>query len=152
PKSGSSGLAAVPVRSDATQPLLPSVWPMRLWPREVKGPFRSAKRLAVVFATMVLRTVERAPLGTRPPPEKLATLKATVSLSRLTPALPEGPLAKLSRPPPAKALLANRVLLVTVSVAVEAAVPVSRAKMPPPWLTALLPSRVLAVTDAAMVP
>src|SRR5262245_14014545 len=160
PKSGSSGLADVPVRSLAIQPLLKSIWPMRLWPPEVKGPFTSAidgKKPAVLSATMLLRIAKWSPLATRPPAKDVAALKATVSLSRLMPAVPSGPLAKLSIPPPANALLANRVLLVTVSRAVEFAIPVSWAKMPPPWPKvkgppAVLPSMVQAVTEASVVP
>ena len=38
PSKGLSGEAMVPVRSEPTQPELPSVSPIRLLPREVKSP------------------------------------------------------------------------------------------------------------------
>ena len=56
---GLSGLAMVPVRSEPTQPELPSVSPIRLWPWEVKVSERHRARwsVAVFPATMVLPMV-----------------------------------------------------------------------------------------------
>src|SRR5262245_40389385 len=59
--SGSSGLLDVPVRSDATQPLLPSVTPIRLWPPDVTVPNASGPLGAVLLATMVLRMLMPLP-------------------------------------------------------------------------------------------
>ena len=45
----------VPVRSEPTQPELPSVLPIRLWPWEAKVPNTSGPLVVAVFpATMVL--------------------------------------------------------------------------------------------------
>ena len=68
PKSGSIGVAAVPVRSPPSKPVLPSVWPIRLWPPEMKLPNTSAPVPAVLSATIVLRTVRWSPLAVMPPP------------------------------------------------------------------------------------
>src|ERR1700722_10534767 len=59
---GLSGDATVPVRSDATQPVLPSVAPIRLWPREVTAKATSGfAKVAVLTATIVLASVKPVP-------------------------------------------------------------------------------------------
>src|SRR5262249_12455296 len=73
-----------------------------------------------------------------------------VSLSRVAPAVPL-PLALLSYPPPICALLANRVLLVSVMVALVPTNACSEPWMPPP-ARAVLPSKVEPVTAAVMEP
>jgi hypothetical protein len=60
----------VPVRSLLSQPLLPSFWPIRSWPPEMKAPLTSAKAAkvpAALSATMLLRTATWPPLATTPP-------------------------------------------------------------------------------------
>mgnify|MGYP007130770519 CR=1 FL=1 len=58
----------VPVRSVPTQPLLPSVLPIRLWPCEVNAPDTSEPLLkpmleVVVFPAMIVfRTLTEPPL------------------------------------------------------------------------------------------
>src|SRR5262249_31043565 len=75
--SAASGAAMVPVRSVLTQPVLPSVLPMRLWPRDVMlPPVRRTSGpllLAAVFpATIVLpKTGLDPPDINRPPPPVL---------------------------------------------------------------------------------
>ena len=75
-------MAMVPVRSEPTQPELPSVLPIRLWPREVKVPKTSGPLVVAVFpATMVLPMVDRAAdVLYRPPPLSPAELPLTVQL------------------------------------------------------------------------
>ena len=71
----------VPVRSEPTQPVLPSVLPIRLWPREAKVPNASGPLVVAVFpATMVLPRVT-VPLALyKPPPSPSAELPLTVQL------------------------------------------------------------------------
>jgi hypothetical protein len=68
---GSSGDAVVPVRSVAiVKPVLPSTWPIRLNPAEVKAPLTSALESAEFFAMMLLLifTVDVGCTMRMPPP------------------------------------------------------------------------------------
>jgi hypothetical protein len=69
---------------------------MRLWPEERMVPEASAPEPAVLSATRVLSSANWLVAASRPPPAEVALLKATVSLSRVTPtAAPPGPPAVL---------------------------------------------------------
>ena len=70
PAAGRAAAAMVPVRSEPTQPELPSVSPIRLLPWEAKVPKASGPLVVAVFsATMVLVSVAvLPPLLYRPPP------------------------------------------------------------------------------------
>ena len=100
----------VPVRSEATQPELPLVSPIRLLPREAKVPRTSGPLVAAVFAaTMVLPRVT-VPLELSTPPPSVAELPLTVqSVSVVVP-------EELPRPPPSVAELPLTVQLVSVVV------------------------------------
>ncbi len=124
----------MPVRSEATQPLLPSVLPTRLWPCEVKVPETSAPVPAVLPATIVLPSVA-VPVLTRPPPV-LAELALTVQLMSVT-------VPALVRPPPL--LLAELPLMVQL---VSVSVPKSCS---PPPLPAL-PPVIVSPVKAALTP
>ena len=79
PSCGLSGAAMVPVRSEPTQPELPSVSPIRLLPLEAKVPRASGPLVLAVFtATRVLPRVA-VPTLYRPPP-LLAELPLMVQL------------------------------------------------------------------------
>ncbi len=70
----------MPVRSELTQPVLPSVSPIKLFPCEAKVPRASGPLvLAVLSATMVLPMVT-VPLTLSMPPPLAAVLSAIVSL------------------------------------------------------------------------
>ena len=107
----------VPVRSEVPQPLLPSVSPIRLFPREAKVPTASGLVVLPVFtATMVLPmfTVLLASLPT-PPPPVVAELALTVQLiSVAMPACEDEPV-RLYIPPPVAAELPLIVQFVSVA-------------------------------------
>ena len=89
----------VPVRSEPTQPELPSVSPIRLLPWEAKVPNASGPLVVAVFpATMVLPSGHRAVTSlSRPPPLLAAELPLTVQLvSVVVPPL----VSRWYRPPP----------------------------------------------------
>ena len=77
---GLSGWALVPVRSELTQPELPSVLPIRLWPWESKVPRTSGPLVVTAFAGhdgVAERDRARSTLY-RPPPPSVAELPLTV--------------------------------------------------------------------------
>src|SRR5262249_1298137 len=82
-QQGLSGAAMVPVRSDPTLPVLPSILPIRLWPSETKAPNPSGFPVAavlpatIVFATKIVLP-ETPTLKARPPPVAAEELPLTV--------------------------------------------------------------------------
>ena len=94
----------VPVRSEPTQPVLPSVSPIRLLPWEATVPKASGPLVLAVFpATMVLPSVTVLPdVMSRPPPlspQELPLMVQSVNVSTLL----ELPLKM--PPPPVKQVL-----------------------------------------------
>ena len=117
----------VPVRSEPSQPELPSVSPIRLKPREPKVPNTSGPLPVAEFtATMVLR-IWTVPFALNIPPPRAALLALIVQL--VSEVAPSGP---VYRPPPlAVAVLPLMVQLVSVLVLFE---PLDR---PPPFAAEL---------------
>ncbi len=76
----------MPVKSDATQPVLPSVSPIRLLPSEMIAPRTLGKKeVAVLPVTIVLRRTIGSPrLLLRPPLTKVAEFPLTVQLVSAT--------------------------------------------------------------------
>src|SRR5436190_1471580 len=103
-----------PVRSEATQPLLPSVLPMRLLPREVTtvAPKTSGPDVAVFPATIVFVSLAVLPDWLKtPPPLRLVELLLLVHVVEV--AVPR----LLTRPPlPLVAELPLMVQLVSVAL------------------------------------
>ena len=70
----------MPVRSEPTQPVLPSISPIRLVPCEVKVPRASGPLVVAVFpATIVLPMVRVVPGSLAMPPPEEALLPVIVS-------------------------------------------------------------------------